>query len=431
MRDLRPGLGYGGERVGHGPRGEPDTGRHHAVEPTSRAVDPEATTVIRRVTIQPLFDPDDDTVEETNRAATSADPATAVRPDRAFDQGTRPVGPATPGPAAAAGSTAYVAPKVGSSLPDQPPDARPWKGDLAFVPYEVGDPGRAATVPAVPDPESWDRRDTVIDGLVFRDRAGRPVELRAASARGRAHRAGGSVRQDAYAYRATPDGRYLVAVVADGVSSGPLSHFAAEVVARSGSQAIADQLVTRQVAQLDWQEVLQTLVEGVVAVGRRRLRATVPDVDGLTTRQIAEHLASTALFAVVDLEPVETGYEVHTLSVGDTSAWVLRSGGRWEPQEVVKNAGAEIASSGTKALPLLPQVLAPPTSTVLGAGEALVLMTDGVGDPLGDGVGSVGAFLATVWARPPYALEFAAQVDFARKSHDDDRTAVAIWSPTR
>jgi hypothetical protein len=63
----------------------------------------------------------------------------------------------------------------------------------------------------------------------------------------------------------------------------------------------------------------------------------------------------------------------------------------------------------------------------LGPQDVLVLMTDGVGDALGDGTGPVGDFLAERWRVPPTNLEFAAHVDFQRNTFDDDRTVVALW----
>jgi hypothetical protein len=63
----------------------------------------------------------------------------------------------------------------------------------------------------------------------------------------------------------------------------------------------------------------------------------------------------------------------------------------------------------------------------LRADEALFVMTDGVGDPLGDAAGEVGQFLGEVWRAAPDVLTFAAQVGFARQTYDDDRTVVGVW----
>jgi len=323
------------------------------------------------------------------------------------------------------------APPAGPA-PDEPAPAAAaevgpgWRGEFRFTSFEVGDPGAAATVPAFPDPENWDIRDTVLDGVRLRGAGELPsMELRAASARGRSHRYEGTVRQDAYAYRS--DGRFVVLAVTDGVSDGPLSHVAANIVSQHGCHMIARQLETTDPEALDWGNILEVLATKVVSAGRRRLSQTRPDADQLEPREIARHLATTALFAVLGMAAVDGFHPVHLLPHGDTSAWILRSGRTWEPQQAVKNNGKDVASSATRALPYFPERAPAAIRARLGPADTLVLMTDGIGDPLGDGAGSVGAFLAEQWQHPPEPLAFAAHVDFARRSHDDDRTAVAVW----
>jgi hypothetical protein len=115
------------------------------------------------------------------------------------------------------------------------------------------------------------------------------------------------------------------------------------------------------------------------------------------------------------------------LPIGDTSVWVLRADGTWESVTAVKNAGEAVASSAVFALPLLPADTLVPLATTLGPGDALFVVTDGIGDPLGSGAGDVGDALRRIWASPPNRYEFAAQVDFGRRSHTDDRTVVGIW----
>jgi serine/threonine protein phosphatase PrpC len=302
-----------------------------------------------------------------------------------------------------------------------------WRGEFRFTPFEVGDPGRAAAAPSYPDPDNWDHRDTVLDGVLLQGADDRPpMVLRAASARGRAHRFTGRVRQDAYAFRC--DGRYVVAAVADGMSSRPLSHVAANVVSQHGCHLVAKLLETTAPDALDWAEVLRVLAAKVINAGRRRMQvAAQPRVVEPDREEVARELATTVLFAVVDMRPAVDGHPVHLLAYGDTSAWVLRSGVRWEPQHPVKNQGAAVASSATDALPYLPGQPPRVVRTRLAPTDVLLLVSDGVADPLDDGTGSVGEFLAAHWRCPPEPLAFAAHVDFARRSHDDDRTAVAIW----
>lgn len=304
-----------------------------------------------------------------------------------------------------------------------------WRGEFRFTPFSVGDPGRAAAAPSYPDPENWDRPDTVLDGVLLRAADGQPtMELRATSVRGRSHRYRAQTRQDAYAYRC--DGRFVVAAVADGVSSGRLSHVAANIVSRHGCNMIGERLETTPPQALDWSEILRVLATEVIDFGRRSLKNR-PNFERLGPLEVAEDLATTALFAVVQMRPVDGYRPVHIFAYGDTSAWILRSGSRWEPQQPVKNEGAIVASSQTRGIPVVPEQAPPAVRTQLGSEDALLLITDGIGDPLGNGKGPVGAFLAQMWRHPPQPLEFAAHVDFARRSHDDDRTAIAIWSTSR
>jgi serine/threonine protein phosphatase PrpC len=352
-------------------------------------------------------------------------------PELAFGRhAAAPVEPPPTTPPLDAGRFEAPAPPPAAGPPPADPPAPGWVGEFQTVPFSVGDPGRAAMVPGKPDPDAWSRPDTVLDGLVIAGPGRKPaMDLRAASVRGRSHRFAGKTRQDGYAYRT--DGRYLVAAVADGVSSGPLSHLAADITADRGCALITHLLRDAPPEEIDWTRVLQELAARVERVGRQELTKTHPDPQQIDLRAVAAHMSSTVVFAVVDLQPRNRAHMVHLMALGDSAAWILRSGSRWEPQHAVKNDGAEIASSVTRAVPLVPDHGVTAVRALLALDDVLVLITDGIGDPLGDGTGAVGAFLAQRWGRPPLtALEFGAHVDFARRSHDDDRTALALW-PTR
>jgi serine/threonine protein phosphatase PrpC len=292
----------------------------------------------------------------------------------------------------------------------------------AFTPYSVGDPGRAAGhVVPYPDRENWHRRDSVFDGVTLGvTRSGRRLVLRAASVRGLSHRAYGKPRQDEYGYRITPDGRYLVLCVADGLSSGPRSHLAAEVAVRTGTALLVTALAGTTPAELDWEQIVGEVAGHIVVYARKRL----PDGAEMTVDDIVGWMGTTATYAVVDL--ADEVLDVHAVMVGDSSVWVLRADG-WQPLSEVKNAGADVATSAVEALPQVGQRDRVRLHTKVGAGEALVLMTDGVGDPLGDGDGEVGAFLGAAWRTPPHEVEFVGQVGFSRRTFDDDRTVIAVW----
>lgn len=292
----------------------------------------------------------------------------------------------------------------------------------AFIPYSVGDPGRAADgVVPYPDRENWHRRDSVFDGFTLgRTRTGRSLVLRAASVRGLSHRAYGKPRQDEYGYQVTPDNRYLVLCVADGLASGPRSHLAAEVAVRTGTALLVAALAATPPADLDWEQIVGEVAGHIVTYARKRL----PDGVDMTVEDVAGWMGTTATYAVVDL--ADEVLDVHAVTVGDSSVWVLRADG-WQPLSDVKNADVDVATSAVEALPRVAQRDRPRLHTRVGAGEALVLMTDGVGDALGGGDGEVGAFLGAAWRTPPHEVEFVGQVGFSRRSFDDDRTVIALW----
>ncbi|HJP73615.1 MAG TPA: protein phosphatase 2C domain-containing protein [Pseudonocardiaceae bacterium] len=294
-----------------------------------------------------------------------------------------------------------------------------WTG--AFEPYVVGSAGRAASrVQPRFVPRFAQRPDTVLDGVVVNgpDDAV-SVTVRAASVRGLSHRAYATVRQDEYALRVTPDHHYLVLCVADGVSSGRYSHYAASWGAQDGADELVQRLANAAPDDLDWPDFLGWLARLIVEYAARWVDDLPPEPVA-----VAREMATVLTFAIVELGPAHT---VHLLTVGDTSGWIIGADGHWHPLQPVKNAGADIYSSSVAALPLLPSVLPEPVRTELRPGETLALMTDGIGDPLGDGSGAVGRFLAESWREPPADLAFAAQVGFARSSFDDDRTAIAVW----
>ncbi|MEZ5141976.1 MAG: protein phosphatase 2C domain-containing protein [Acidimicrobiales bacterium] len=286
--------------------------------------------------------------------------------------------------------------------------------------YSIGDRGMAADVEGLPALVAGGQPDALVDAGAVGD-----LVVRLASVRGAGHRYDATVRQDdAGVAVAGPDGSWLVVAVADGVSAGRLSHLAARAVVRGAAPPRRPPRCRRDPAELDWDEIIGTLAAQVLLLARRE-----SGDEALEARDAARVMASTVALAVVPTAAEAGGARTATVvPVGDTSAWVLRAGTTWEPVTAVKNAGEAVASSATIALPLLPTEVAT-AAVVLGPGDALLFMTEGVGDPLGDGTGEVAATLAAWWAAPPSRWAFAAQVDFGRRSHTDDRSAVGVWLP--
>jgi serine/threonine protein phosphatase PrpC len=298
---------------------------------------------------------------------------------------------------------------------------RRWSGS-GLDPFVVGEPGRAAmeVIPqAVTVP--FGRPDTAIDhGVIGR------LEVRAASVRGLASRYSGITRQDEYCLGTDKDRRWLVAAVADGVSAGRHSQIAATIAARHGCQLLADQLAHDPPTRIDWHQTVKAVAQVIIREGTKLLAAD-SSPSGPTARDVAAVMATTVAYAIIATSPGEGGFELHVFGVGDTSAWLLDDQSGWRLLAGGKDRSDELASSQTLALPYLPGVSVLAVQKCLKPGSAFLMVSDGIGDPIGDASGDVGAFLAEVWREPPQPLTFAAQVCFARRGFDDDRTAVAVW----
>lgn len=209
--------------------------------------------------------------------------------------------------------------------------------------------------------------------------------LRAASVSGVRHRIGGQGNDDAFAWSAGADGGGLVVAVADGVGSVAGS-------ARSAARAVE--------AAVGGDDVV-----GAIAAAAEAVEAT----EGATTLVVAALLPDGKVTAA---------------RIGDSSAFVLGRAG-WSELFGVEGEDIELT---TAALPSA--AVAPHTETVtvdLVEGEALVLVTDGLANPLRDGPETVAPSLAEALAHPPAPVSLTALIDFSRRGCHDDRTLLGVW----
>ncbi len=242
-------------------------------------------------------------------------------------------------------------------------------------------------------------------------RAG-PWDLRAASVAGVRHRLAGAAGDDAYAWRlvgAEDSGQVLVVAVADGVGAVAGSAAASRAAVLAGCDALER---TLDPAAPDPVNVAvagsEAVGEAVAAAGR-----AVELAGGATTLVVAA------------LGPAGMGWAAR---IGDSTALVLERGAwRWLwPDQTDPDRPA---STATAALPAAdPDVEV--AAVHLTPGDRLVLVTDGVGDPLRDGPTTVAPALAAALAGDPGPVELAALVDFSRQGCLDDRTLVVLrWEP--
>lgn len=214
-----------------------------------------------------------------------------------------------------------------------------------------------------------------------------PWSLRVASVCGVRHRLAGAGSDDAYGWRRVGD--TMAVAVADGVGSVP------------GSAAAAGAAVDA---------ALNAVAAGCDPVAA--LRAA----DGATRTTGG---ATTLVVATVDADGVVTAARV-----GDSTAFTLADGGwreLWSPE-----ADPGTVGTATAALPAT-DARPEPAAAVMAPGWALVLVTDGVADPLRDGPTTVAPGLAARLADPPDPLALVAAVDFSRQGCHDDRTVLAVW----
>jgi Protein phosphatase 2C len=158
--------------------------------------------------------------------------------------------------------------------------------------------------------------------------------------------------------------------------------------------------------------------------------AGVDDIDERLAR-CRRVMSCTLVVAVLDRYPDEYGRLPVELAVlaGDSGAYRIDDGGLWLVAGGKDDGDSPVTSTAVRPLPgrVTPAAMA----FDLEEGQGLVLVTDGLGDPLGDGDSEVGRELARRWRQPPTIDRFLLDVNFLRRTFDDDRTAVAVWQLPR
>jgi serine/threonine protein phosphatase PrpC len=200
-------------------------------------------------------------------------------------------------------------------------------------------------------------------------------------------------------------------IVADGVSTAGRGGEGADIAVNAACEHL---LAAEGWGEMECVAALRTASEAVSAA------AGASAAEFSTTLVVALVSASAA------------GAEVFLARVGDSSAFILAAG-EWD-ELFPGRAEEELRGSVIAVLPLSSHPggdTVETASVVLPAGAALVLLTDGVADPLRDGPGTVAPALAEVLGGghsgtlTPLALADAA--DFSRRGCQDDRTVVAVW----
>ncbi len=227
--------------------------------------------------------------------------------------------------------------------------------------------------------------------------------VRAASHIGTRHLNSLGPRQDAYALGRSRDGNYLILAIADGVGSADLSASGAEWATRVAVGRIAQGLDRGQ--SVSPEVVAKTVSEWVLKVGTMLFGKA----------SSAESLATTLVVAVVDVRE----FHCELFRVGDSEAFV------WTPDRWLPLFAGSGLEDPTDALPSTDPKIET-ACAVLDPGTCLLIVTDGIGDPLNHAA-DVGSHFHAALATPPTHQGFSSLVGFQKQQAHDDQTAVAVW----
>jgi serine/threonine protein phosphatase PrpC len=286
--------------------------------------------------------------------------------------------------------------------PGAPPRVPRRRVRLARGPVTIGEPAPEIE-PRLAGAEPY-RPDTIADGgSAF------GLTVRAASVRGLHKRFVGGPRQDDLCLRPHADSGTLIAAVADGVSGAARSDLGAALAVRYATAAVARHL---DEGSIDWPNVFEQAAWALVSEERRG--------------EATGSLATTLLVAAVSVD--ESGaVTAQAAAVGDSPAFRLHSR-QYHPIVGQPVHEDDLIGGCVQALPR-DAGAAEVGDCALGPGEVLLLCTDGLALPLGDGTGELGRAFARELATPPDVVDFARLLDFSRSTYDDDRTLVAVWAP--
>lgn len=253
------------------------------------------------------------------------------------------------------------------------------------------------------------------------------------SLRGLKHQIKGTQNEDSFFLGAAEDlhgSKYVVAVLADGLSSAKYSGYGSRRITQMVGREMIERISTTGTPDLEW---TRTKSAGVLAETATRIGNYDPSDYGappVFSSELGDRdVLVTLTIALVPAQASPDGTrEVIAGFIGDSPLFVLNDKG-WDKKTAVDDQ-EEIVENRTRAFPMDRTFSL--TSFKVANDDAIVITSDGVGNFLmqsGNKL-ALGDFLQTQWRRPLGILSFLSHLSFDLKSADDDRTAVVIWSAT-
>lgn len=258
------------------------------------------------------------------------------------------------------------------------------------------------------------------------------ISVGAVSIKGASHHNGDglSPRQDSYTVG--KNANWIVFCVADGVSSGSLSHVAATEASKTGVWETLNALKQNDPGMIDWEIVGEAIRESVRSLGLRLAYRQVGDLVPLpevTDTDIAKIMSTTCELLVSPTERRNGVLRVYRIRItGDGSFYILDRELGWNRIGAQKFSDSQLINNAVSNP--LPMHGAPPQIDTwdLRPGQAAVLCTDGFGDVIGRGSLPPGRFLFEQWQNPRDTVGLLSSASFININADDDRTAAIVWA---
>jgi serine/threonine protein phosphatase PrpC len=265
------------------------------------------------------------------------------------------------------------------------------------------------------------------------------VLVMGASLRGAMHYGLSTIRQDSFAIGSESgngDCQWVIAVVADGVSSAAQSHTIADYMARKTVLVVGDELSAcnpKSLHNIEWSKIARRLVDTSVEFCRNATKRTVSEdktaeVGKASPRDFVKKWATTLEFAVIQSSTDENSGKrefVHVTVAGDGAAYVLNKKQGWKVIKTGKSRSGAIATNAVLSLPLSPDDFAV-NFGYLGKNDCFILTTDGLGDFISDGSTPLGDFFQRKLPNCESLTSFLQIVDVSLYQADDDRTIIML-----
>lgn len=280
-----------------------------------------------------------------------------------------------------------------------------WEEEDEQIPYAVDSEG-----------ESYFHRYDLVGNIAKMDR----LFVFGTSMRGEDHYAFKYPRQDSFVvkHQKGKNGKnYVIAIIADGVSSALLADQLAEYISNYTANLLGKSLMEGSLADIEWNELTTHIWKESLKFCKE-----ISESDDIIS--FFEKWATTLEFIVVESLDPKTNKYVHVTVVGDGAAYLVNKKGQWHNIKSGKTRKNHMISNGVVALPSQPDNIIVREGR-LDKGDFLLLVTDGISDIV-ENNNEVKNFFweKMLWVRN--LPEFVRIINAGIRQMGDDRTAILI-----